>query len=345
MMEEAELIELAADIKGQGLLEPIALDSEGRILDGRNRYMACRSIGIEPQYVTIDTAEPVAYVVSKNLKRRHLTEPQRAMVAARVATLKPWRPAESAPIGALSQRKAAEMLSVSRRSIQRARQVISRGIPELVEAVDAGDIPVSAAVDAVEAPPEEQQAIVGLIRSGAAKTVKEAQQQLGKAHVAYNSGESEWYTPPEYIAAAREVMGGIDLDPASCAVANETVGASCFYSIDDDGLTKHWAGRVWLNPPYSQPAIGKFCARLLSAYTAGNVTAACALVNNATETQWFQELAHVASAVCFPKGRVRFWHPERVSAPLQGQAVLYLGDRPHSFMDAFSNFGLVLVRP
>jgi len=99
-------------------------------------------------------------VVSLNLHRRHLDESQRAMVAAKIATLPAHRPAETAPIGAVTQDTAADMLNVGRRSVQRAREVLDRGAPELVEAVQRGEVSVSAAADVAELPPDEQREIV-----------------------------------------------------------------------------------------------------------------------------------------------------------------------------------------
>jgi hypothetical protein len=165
------------------------------------------------------------------------------------------------------------------------------------------------------------------------------------AHVAYNSGDNEWYTPPEILRLARSVMGGIDLDPASSATANEVVGASAFYDSLDNGLEKSWSGRVWLNPPYAKELVGQFTKKLTAHVLAGEVVEALALVNNATETGWFQDMLTVARGVCFPKGRVRFWQPgEEEGAPLQGQAVMYFGRRFSRFEAVFRGIGVTLPR-
>jgi len=163
-------------------------------------------------------------------------------------------------------------------------------------------------------------------------------------HVTHNTGENEWYTPPGIIDAARAAMGGIDCDPASCEFANRTVKADVFYTKEDDGLLQPWSERVWINPPYAQPLISQFAVALVSKVKTGEVKAACVLVNNATETEFFQHMLSVAYAVCFPKGRIQFLDTdgEATGSPLQGQAILYFGDDLDSFAQAFEKFGPIL---
>ena len=98
-----------------------------------------------------------------------------------------------------------------------------------------------------------------------------------------------------------------------------------------------------MNPPYARPLVDQFCERLAESHAAGNVPEACALVNNATETAWFQTLASQASAMCFPRGRVKFWHPRKESAPLQGQVVVYMGPHVAEFKAEFAGFGFVVT--
>ena len=171
-----------------------------------------------------------------------------------------------------------------------------------------------------------------------------AEKGVKRAHVSNNSGNNEWYTPADYIALAREVMGGIDTDPASSEIANRTVQAAQIFTAEDNGLTKQWRGRVWCNPPYAQPLITEFSEAIVSKYESGEIEQACVLVNNGTETRWFQRMLSTASAVCFPRSRIRFIDPDGnpSGAPLQGQAVLYMGDNREAFAAAFAKKGAVL---
>ena len=166
---------------------------------------------------------------------------------------------------------------------------------------------------------------------------------MGGAHVSFNSGDNEWYTPVEYIDSAREVMGDIHLDPATTLEANEVIQAQAIYTKKDNALERDWRGNVWMNPPYASDLIGLFMAKLLQEAKLKNITAAIVLVNNATETTWFQPALKYCNAVCFPAGRIHFWNPEKETAsPLQGQALLYFGDKRERFKDSFMVHGEVL---
>ena len=110
------------------------------------------------------------------------------------------------------------------------------------------------------------------------------------------TGENEWYTPTEFLEAAREVLGGFDLDPASSIAAQKKVKASQYFDKERDGLAVPWRGRVWLNPPYSQPAIGEFVSKLVAELHAGHVAAAVMLTHNYTDAAWFHEAARGASS-------------------------------------------------
>ena len=162
LMQGEEYEGLKADIKANGLLEPVWLHPESHtIIDGRNRHRACVDLGIAPKFRYWDgKGSLVSFVVSLNLKRRHLNESQRAMVAAKIASMNEGRPEKTRSIDLVSQEKAAEILNVSVPSIKRAKVVQEHGTPELVAAVERGDVAVSAAAVIAQAPPEEQVVIV-----------------------------------------------------------------------------------------------------------------------------------------------------------------------------------------
>lgn len=179
-MSEEEFDRLVADIREHGQRDPIILH-DGAVIDGRNRYLACQKIGIEPRVAEWDGEGSIeAFVVSKNLCRRHMNESQRAMIAARLATLRHGqridprgeRPDASIDASAPSagaqtprtpsertaQTEAAKLLNVSRPSVQRARVVLDRGTEEEIKSVEEGAAAVSSvakAIKAKQAPPAQ----------------------------------------------------------------------------------------------------------------------------------------------------------------------------------------------
>jgi phage N-6-adenine-methyltransferase len=159
----------------------------------------------------------------------------------------------------------------------------------------------------------------------------------------FGTGENEWYTPELYIELARKALGGeIDLDPASNVKAQKVIRAAKFYTEKTNGLKHDWHGRVWLNPPFAQPAIEDFVFKMVAEYIAGRVTAGVMLTHNYTDTTWFHEAASAADAICFTRGRVKFYKPDgTIAAPTQGQAFFYFGRKPASFADIFSEQGFV----
>jgi len=157
-----------------------------------------------------------------------------------------------------------------------------------------------------------------------------------------HTGDQESYTPEQYIESAREVMGSIDVDPASNEFANETVKAKTYYTVEDDGLTKEWNGNVFLNPPYEFPLIKNFVDKLLEEYRAGRTKRAILLTNNNTDTQWFHDAGRVSGIICFTRGRINFYKKDgSVSQPTNGQAFFYFGDEPEKFKASFRQYGWV----
>ena len=175
-------------------------------------------------------------------------------------------------------------------------------------------------------------------------TYRKAMAEKTDQRGASGTGENEWYTPAEYLEAARDVLGGIDLDPASSDKAQEHVSADCYFTKTNSGLDQSWYGRVWLNPPYAQPLIAEFVSKMVREIGIGRVKAAIMLTHNYTDTAWFHEAAHACAAVCFTRGRVKFFNAKgAIAAPTQGQAFFYFGDDIAGFAARFASIGFVVV--
>jgi phage N-6-adenine-methyltransferase len=316
------------------------------LIDGHNRYEICTRLGLpfdihEVRFKSRTEAED--WIDKNQLGKRNLNDLHKSLCRGRR-----YNRTKKANDGSRGNQhtEAADKMSTAE-SLAAEHGVEEKTIRrdgKFAEAVEALGIEREIVAGEIDAP---KHAIVAAAQSLPEKpTAHQVEQAVeavkSKPHVANNSGDNEWYTPKEYIEAARQVLGEIDLDPASNPLANDIVQAAKFYTSEDTGLDKDWCGTVWMNPPYESGLIGQFAEKLCDSYASGNVTSAIVLVNNATETRWFQSLAEQASAACFPKGRVKFWHPRKVAVPLQGQAILYLGPNTDEFARAFSQFGFCM---
>lgn len=151
----------------------------------------------------------------------------------------------------------------------------------------------------------------------------------------------DWYSPPQIVDPARFVLGGIDFDPASCAVAQMAVRAERWCGLPLDGLAQPWAGRTWLNPPYSNPAA--WVERLITEHQAGTVPAAMLLVPLAGSPAWASAAWAARTSACLFRYRLQFWHPARSPKGYDRDNVLfYFGPEPDLFRAVFANHGAIV---
>ena len=149
------------------------------------------------------------------------------------------------------------------------------------------------------------------------------------------------YTPPEFIANVRLVMGEIDLDPASDDVAQQWIQASNYYTPAIDGLAQPWFGRVFLHPP-AHGKTAKWTKKLLVEYESGRIEEAVLLVTPSSGSKWFQKLTRLF-LVCFPDERISFLDDQGkpLPRPKHGNAIFYLGQNIQRFKQVFGAIGSV----
>lgn len=154
------------------------------------------------------------------------------------------------------------------------------------------------------------------------------------------TGNIENYTPEDIIEKVKQVFGEIDLDPASCEYAQKIVKAKTYYTEKNDGLTKTWQGRVFLNPPYSMPQIRDFTDKLIAELP--NIEAAILLTNDQTDTKWWRKCSENAQRHCTYFGRIHFYTPKgKRTSPTNGQTFFYYGKNTDKFRDVFSKIGSI----
>lgn len=361
-----ERTQLEANILADGCRDPLVVwetsDGQNILIDGHNRYEICTRLGstYEVEWMQFDErSDVIEWIIKNQFGRRNLSDYQRGVLALRMKPIMEERAKAQQirkPEEVVSQKSdeqkpirtdeaVSELANVSRDTIRKIERIEEVAQPEVKALASAGEVSIHLASQFVELPQEVQQEAIAAIAEHHEPAKEVMREAVKKAHVANNSGNNEWYTPPKFIELARQVMGGIDLDPATSEVANRVVQAPKIFTAEDDGRTQQWNGRVWMNPPYAQPLMGDFAEAVASKYESGEIEQACILVNNGTETQWFQRMLGAADAVCFPKTRIKFIDPEGnpSGAPLQGQAILYMGGNVAAFTSLFAEEGVVLT--
>lgn len=172
--------------------------------------------------------------------------------------------------------------------------------------------------------------------------------------IAQHSAETaEWYTPAEYVEAARATMGCIDVDPASCDVAQRTVKAARYYTAESDGLKQLWHGNVFLNPPGGENNEGSLVAQFWRkamlewqhARLKQLVYVGYALEQLATLQNVAAGFTPLDCSICVPRKRIRFTPAVGTAgSPTHANFICYLGPHADRFGENFNQFGRVVLR-
>lgn len=381
-LSENEYESLKAQIARDGVLVPVEYDEAGNMLDGFHRVKACRELSIEnwPSITRLGLTEieKRTHARTINAIRRHLNrEQKRELVRAQLLDTPEW-----------SNNRIAQLVGVTHPTVIDIRQeMIANGELVNFTSLTGADGKQRPA-EMPEAEPSPQARMEGIFTAGvqatsdvqqiietaqgeskiaekaeeeieklqkAETTVNEAKKAIEKAKAGqatgvttFSSESNEYYTPSQYIEAAREVMGSIDLDPASHPVAQETIEAGAYFTENEDGRLQEWHGRVWLNPPYgkigNKSSQGIWAQYLKAEYEAGRVIEAVLLVKAAVGYEWFEKLWD-EWPVCFARERLSFIRSDgdAKGQSKQGTAFFYLGDDAGRFIEVFSQFGRVIM--
>jgi phage N-6-adenine-methyltransferase len=170
---------------------------------------------------------------------------------------------------------------------------------------------------------------------------------MNSAYYNANTSNGEWYTPPEIIERAQFALDGIDLDPYSSEYAQRTVQATHYITADMDAISTDWpiVNTIWANPPHGKGLIDLCINKIILQFERDAFHRGIVLVNNATETAWFQRLLQHSRYICLISKRISFidGRTQRVvTGNTRGQIALYLSHSDYGssrFIEAFSPIG------
>ncbi len=218
-LPDRELEDLAADIAIHGLRKNVDIwKATGEVLDGVNRLVACRMAGVAPTFVEVETDDPIAFVISVNERRRHMSVSARAVIADQLAQLGDGQrsnPGAQNCAPAVTQQKAAELMKVSRRSVQNARTVRLLAEPEVKSAVTAGVVSVDVGAAVAKLPPKEQKAAAAEGKTGLKKAATRRRESANKQEPAMTIDVSVVSSGGAVLAHLLETAARVYLDPSS----------------------------------------------------------------------------------------------------------------------------------
>ena len=251
------------------------------------------------------------------------------------------------PLNGEANALAGKWVGISKETVRKAKK-LAADFPLVFEAMEDGTLRTMGEAERLASlKPERRKRVLTRMRKKGL-SLKRAE-SVGPAWSG-GSSSAEWYTPEPLLVAARRAMGGdFDLDPASHVEAQMSVQADRYFTAEDDGLAHDWdADRLWLNPPYGVAPNGRarqdiWIDKLLAEVEAGRTKRACLLIRAATETQWFAKVW--SFPICFIRGRVHFLPGPGAKAlkPTINSALVGVGVDPESFIEAFSEFGHIVV--
>ena len=325
--EMGSLTSLADSIRQEGLLQPIGVTEKLELVFGERRLRATRDILKKKTILAriVDVTSIIAGEYAENEIRKDFTPSERVAIAKAIERKVGNRQGQrtdkqqlrgkipEVDPGIRTRETAAEKAGFGHdKTYRQAAKVVANGTPKLIQAMDDGRVSISAASILVDADPDEQDAVLELDEKAILQAAKEIRQRrgldtgIGGHERPFRGATDDWLTPPHILKA----LGKFDLDPcASLQQPKKT--ATRQFTINDDGLSRDWFGRVWLNPPYGEQT-ERWLAKLAKH---GN---GIALVYARTETKmFFDHVWDSASAIFFMKGRLSFGSPDNSS---DGQA-------------------------
>lgn len=343
------------------------------LLDGHNRHEICERLNIDYDITRLhfnNRNEAIEWIIQHQLGRRNLQPFQRVELALRLEKVIAERAKEKQKAGGeekvrqisdepiSTKHELAAIAGVSHDTIHKAKVIANEATPEVKAALRAGEVsinrayrdlrpasdaardigtgyprpaqPAPAEVSEAEEPEEDDEPGED---GDAAEDETEATATL-KMAVHYSSDSVEWYTPTSIIERTLKTLGEIDLDPCSNSIGEPNIPATERFTAHDDGLSRKWKGRVYMNPPYGREIV-EWVEKLVQEFGDGNVTEAIALVPARTDTEWCAMMR--AFPRCFIRGRLNFSRHEN-AAPFPSM-VIYLGKHVDAFADAFGDIG------